>query len=719
MIRIKDGEFVDEYDRILNLRGVNVAGSSKIPHNGNSISGSSGRDVTFVGRPFPLSEAALHFTRLRACGFTFIRFIVTWEAIEHAGPGIYDTAYLDYIRQVLEKASQFGIRVFIDPHQDVWSRWTGGDGAPLWTLELVGFDVDNFPQCGAALCQQTYGQGYSSREQELMSRETGAAAFPKMIWPTNYFKLACATMFTLFWAGKRFAPQFTVDVNDDDDDSKSDEKGQKKINIQTFLQTHYINAMSELMKRLTGLDNIVGIGTMNEPSSGYINVADLSRGFVQSPGPADDADNESSVELKYGLSPTPFQGMCLGEGHSQRVGEWSNGMMQYILGKPDRWVTVDPKGRKAWKYHVQDKHVGNTSGCVWRQAGVWRINPQTLQPELLQPNYFANVDFGIECYVQFAADFANAMRAVWRESSDLSSSSQSLLIFVELPPLEFSSTPFPQISSSPSYGGLSGVVNATHWYDGVTLFTKSWRSYVSINTRTLRPIVGYKSIFKSHVRQLAAIKRLGDERMENSPTLIGECGIPFDMHGGKSYRGSNSKCRNENGAQDSFGPQLAAMDHTIRCLEANLLSFTLWCYTPDNTNIEGDLWNGEDLSIFSADQRCGLNKNDAYFIYDGLRAARAVVRPYARCMAAQPLENAFDMQKGLFRYRGIGSDGDEKRLDMPTEIFVPKLWCLVESDMKIGISEGCFEVEEHEHWFTVKYWHVQSDSEHSLEIRFS
>ena len=107
VIRIKDGEFVDDYDRILNLRGVNVAGSSKIPYNSNSISGSSGSEVTFVGRPFPLSEASLHFTRLRACGYTFIRFIVTWEAIEHAGPGIYDTEYLDYIRQVLAKAREF------------------------------------------------------------------------------------------------------------------------------------------------------------------------------------------------------------------------------------------------------------------------------------------------------------------------------------------------------------------------------------------------------------------------------------------------------------------------------------------------------------------------------------------------------------------------------------------------------------------------------------
>ena len=59
--------------------------------------------VTFVGRPFPLEEAPQHFARLRRWGLSFsrsnsalvfanliwespVRFLVTWEAVEHAGP---------------------------------------------------------------------------------------------------------------------------------------------------------------------------------------------------------------------------------------------------------------------------------------------------------------------------------------------------------------------------------------------------------------------------------------------------------------------------------------------------------------------------------------------------------------------------------------------------------------------------------------------------------
>src|SRR5205823_12465881 len=189
----------------------NLGGSSKVPATPDGATYRregffDHRELSFVGRPFPLDEADEHFARLQAWGFTFVRFLVTWEAIEHAGPGIYDQEYLDYIYAIVKRAGDYGIQILIDPHQDVWSRFSGGDGAPGWTFEAVGLDITTFQEAGAALVHQLYGD-----------------PFPHMMWPTNGAKLATATMFTLFFGGNDFAPLLRVDGE----------------SVQDYLQRHY------------------------------------------------------------------------------------------------------------------------------------------------------------------------------------------------------------------------------------------------------------------------------------------------------------------------------------------------------------------------------------------------------------------------------------------------------------------------------------------------
>ena len=82
--------------------------------------------------------------RIAGWGMNCLRLLTTWEAIEHAGPGEYDDAYLDYYAEVARRAAARGLWVFVDPHQDVWSRWTGGDGAPFWCFELAGLVPERF-----------------------------------------------------------------------------------------------------------------------------------------------------------------------------------------------------------------------------------------------------------------------------------------------------------------------------------------------------------------------------------------------------------------------------------------------------------------------------------------------------------------------------------------------------------------------------------------------
>lgn len=246
-IRIKNSQFIDVAGRTLLLRGVNLGGSSKVPVTpGGATYPQDGffdhRSVSFIGRPFPLEEAGEHFSRLRAWGLTFLRFLVTWEAIEHASPGLYDDAYLDYIRAMIEKANQHGIRMFIDPHQDVWSRFCGGDGAPGWTMEAVGMDLTKVHPTGAAIIRSRHGD-----------------PFPRMIWPTNAHKLASATMFALFFAGNDLAPNTCIGGEP----------------VQEYMQRHYLAAICRLAARIHDLPNVVGFDTLNEPMHGYMGVRDL------------------------------------------------------------------------------------------------------------------------------------------------------------------------------------------------------------------------------------------------------------------------------------------------------------------------------------------------------------------------------------------------------------------------------------------------------------
>jgi hypothetical protein len=126
-LKIEGGKFRDGQGRQIVLRGINVAGDAKHPSRPDQPSHIAedffdGDDVKFHARPFPKEDADLHFSRLKRYGYNSIRYVFTWEAIEAAGPGIYDETWIQHTIDILRLAKGYGFHVYMDPHQDVVSH---------------------------------------------------------------------------------------------------------------------------------------------------------------------------------------------------------------------------------------------------------------------------------------------------------------------------------------------------------------------------------------------------------------------------------------------------------------------------------------------------------------------------------------------------------------------------------------------------------------------
>ena len=595
--------FRDEAGRRVLLRGVNLGGDCKVPFPDGGTQHPTDftdhREVSFVGRPFPLDEAAEHFARLRRWGFGFLRLLTTWEAVEHGGPGVYDEDYLDYYEQLCRLAGEHGFVLFVDFHQDVWSRMTGGDGAPGWVFEAVGLDITRLGVTDAALVMQGR-YDYADERREQPER------YPRMCWSENYSYPANGILWTLFFAGRLFTPDFVVEG----------------VNVQDFLQGHYLAAQRKLAERLVAMPHVLGFGTLNEPSRGWVGRAMSDRRMVDRPG----------QPAKPGLAWAPIDALYSCDGHPVDVPELRP---RWYRGKcvPVRTVTANPRGARLWLPGREDP---------FEEAGAWRIVDD--RPEVLREHYFCSVDgreedFDRDCLVPFfdrVASNARALRDDW-------------LIFAEKDAYD--------AMVEPGFGAPlpDRTVAAPHWYDVVKLLLKRG------TPMTLDPIAkklsfGRGGVRRSYLRQLTRLRDAAGDR----PTVLGEFGIPFDMEGGEAYRAFAEGDRTDK----PWKPQIRTLELMYDALDALQLHSTQWNYTASNRNDSrvGDGWNQEDLSIFSPDQRADPSDPDS-----GGRALPALVRPYAPAVAGLPEPVTFHRKKGRFELRWQA----DPAIDAPTEVFVP------------------------------------------------
>jgi len=596
-VYIQNDRIFDDEGRTLILRGVNLGGDSKIPccQTGEEINPSfldRKNKVSFAGRPFPIEEAESHFKRLKNAGLTFQRLIVTWEAVEHEGPGIYDEEYLAYLRKILIIADNEGIGVFIDPHQDVWSRWTGGDGAPAWTMEKLGMDTDLMDKTGAAVTRQRYSLYHNGKP------------YPKMMWPSNYNRYAAATMFSLFFAGSTYAANLQIDGE----------------NIQDWLQNRYIAAFRHAKRRLKNCRAIAGWGTMNEPHNGFIGQQNLER-------PED-------IFIPIGPRPSPWQTIMAASGYTVKAPVYSAVSAGKLVSHHE---TFNGEGVSLFREGFC---------CPWKQAGVWADDGGA--PRLLKKDHFSRhrerqADFADDFLKPFLVKYINTMK----EGDERS------FFFIEgLPGCT-------KAEAHPSWGKSDppNVINAFHWYDGFSLFTKSFRSWFTVNVDGAKIVLGRKNAVASFTGSLA--KGIGHtkQKMGNIPALLGEFGLAFDINNRKAFKTGDYSLHEE------------ALSMYYDAVDANLLNSTIWNYSASNTNKYGDSWNDEDLSIFSE----GME-----------RAAAGWKRPYPMATAGKPLFFKWDRKRKVLYYNFEA----DKNIKAPSQIYLPAQTFGASPEAEIGITVG-------------------------------
>lgn len=297
-------------------------------------------------------------------------------------------------------------------------------------------------------------------------------------------------MFTLFYAGRILAPNCTF------------EKG---VNIQDYLQGHFLGAIRALVDRIHDCrdeegrnlledDVVVGYDSWNEPSNGWIGLERL------------DVLPEQH-DMRQGDMPTPLQSLMLGEGLTvqnvatfqlELVGPVKTGsrtiqpsahpdaaLLTHNQGPIKAWLHPTVRGEVDRKYGFRrDECFPRAGECLWAQHGVWSIRDR----KVLQQDYFARGPWTSDVQpllIQWVPDhwltFAKRVIELVRSVHPTAILFLEPPVYVPAPDLVSETKATKTPDEAPNQVLLDNMVYTPHHYDDLVLLTKKYLGWVNID----------------------------------------------------------------------------------------------------------------------------------------------------------------------------------------------------------------------------------------------
>eukprot|EP00971_Amphidinium_carterae_P307278 6106428-Amphidinium_carterae.1 len=114
----------------------------------------------------------------------------------------------------------------------------------------------------------------------------------------------------------------------------------------------------------------------------------------------------------------------------------------------------------------------------------------------------------------------------------------------------------------------------------------------------------------------------------------------------------------------------------MKALDYGFWPFTLWNYSPENSDTWGDFWNEENLSVYCEGAPSGIEWSKRPWVkrpevtYRNLRALPALVRPHCVLLAGEPVFQHFNVYTRKYRFAWCAGKDD---LSCTTDLFVPLL----------------------------------------------